>query len=251
MTTRQSNAWIFVSHSNRDLAAVRRIRNAVEDRGANPILFFLKQEVPDALLREFLAREIAARNFFILCQSDHATQSPFVQFELEQVQALSHVRRIDIDLELPWQAQAQLIDELLSDATAFASYAAADRDAAAPFLRFIAEQDFAVFDPARDLRPGEAWTQAIERAITEAARAGYLIQFISQRALQSKFVTGEFDYFLQAVGGAASGRRPVIVALDPLASLRLPPQMMHYQIIDSTVMPFADACVRIRHALRL
>ncbi len=41
MSRRVSDAWIFVSHSNKDLEAVRRIRNEVENRGANPILFFL------------------------------------------------------------------------------------------------------------------------------------------------------------------------------------------------------------------
>ena len=35
-------AWIFVSHSHRDLEKVREIRNELERRGCNPLLFFLK-----------------------------------------------------------------------------------------------------------------------------------------------------------------------------------------------------------------
>jgi hypothetical protein len=38
----KSGAWIFVSHSHRDLEKVREIRNELERRGHNPLLFFLK-----------------------------------------------------------------------------------------------------------------------------------------------------------------------------------------------------------------
>ena len=251
MSTKQSDAWIFVSHSNRDLTAVRRIRNAVEAKGAQPILFFLKQDVPDDLLRAFLKREIAARNFFILCQSEHAAISPFVRFEVEEVQALPHVKRIDIDLDLPWEQQAQLIENLLSDATAFVSYAASDRDAAEPFLQFFAQQDFAVFDPAQDLRPGEPFQHAIQRAIADAARSGYLIQFITAKALHSQWLAAEFDYFLRASGGPASGRHPVIIALEPVSTLTIPPQMGRFHIIDATAQPFAQTYDQIKRALGL
>jgi len=36
-------AWIFVSHSHRDLEKVRRIRNELERLGHNPLLFFRKR----------------------------------------------------------------------------------------------------------------------------------------------------------------------------------------------------------------
>lgn len=35
-------AWIFVSHSHHDLEKVRQIRNYLESRGHNPLLFYLK-----------------------------------------------------------------------------------------------------------------------------------------------------------------------------------------------------------------
>ena len=53
-----SGAWIFVSRSHRDLENARRIRNELERRGHNPLLFFLKRlENDDARLPE-LARGI-------------------------------------------------------------------------------------------------------------------------------------------------------------------------------------------------
>ena len=38
----QQGAWIFVSHSHKDIEKVREIRNELERRGHNPLLFFLK-----------------------------------------------------------------------------------------------------------------------------------------------------------------------------------------------------------------
>jgi hypothetical protein len=45
-----SEPWIFLSHANADIVAVRRVRNKFEDQGAHPILFYLKQQVDDELL---------------------------------------------------------------------------------------------------------------------------------------------------------------------------------------------------------
>ena len=40
--TQISKAWIFVSHSTKDLDKVRAVRDAIENIGGEPILFFLK-----------------------------------------------------------------------------------------------------------------------------------------------------------------------------------------------------------------
>lgn len=34
--------WVFVSHSTKDFERVRLVRNALEDSGFRPILFYLK-----------------------------------------------------------------------------------------------------------------------------------------------------------------------------------------------------------------
>ena len=61
----QSGAWIFLSHSSKDIAKVREIRNELERHGHNPVLFFLKcmenTDADDRLLWELIEREIKAR----------------------------------------------------------------------------------------------------------------------------------------------------------------------------------------------
>ena len=249
MTAKVSDAWIFVSHSTRDLVAVRRIRNALEERNANPILFFLKQEVPNDLLRRFITGEIDARNFFLLCDSDNARHSDYVQFEVEHVGKKEYIRRVTVDLARPWEEQIEKIERLLSNATAFISYAHADRNRVQPFIDFLVSEDFAIFDPVKDNRLDELWIDPIRRAIDEAGRGGNFIQFLTQRSLQSRWVAAEFLTFLQLSGGVASGRAPVLVSLEPIQSLALPPQLAIHQIIDTTAMSFEQACDELKQAL--
>ncbi len=53
--TQKHGAWIFLSHSRRDLEKVRPIRNELERRGHNPLLFSLKcLKENDPLLPELI-----------------------------------------------------------------------------------------------------------------------------------------------------------------------------------------------------
>jgi len=250
MSTRRSDAWIFVSHSIKDLGAVRKIRNAIEERGANPILFFLKQQIPDEQLKAFLRSEIAARSFFVLCDSENARTSEFVKFEIECVNAQKHIAQTTIDLAINWEDQLTLIEKLLPAATIFVSYAHADRGVVQPYIDYLIKQDVALFDPASETLLGEAWQHSIQRAVADAACGGTLIQFVSQRSLQSKWVAAEFNFFVSAADSEKDGRKPILIALEPLQSLRLPPAMQAYSIIDATSRPFGDTCEQVRHILR-
>jgi len=82
-------AWIFLSHSNKDFEKVREIRNELEKRGHKPIMFYLKcLENDNAILPELLRREIAAREWFILCDSPNAQASRYVRDEVELIKSM-------------------------------------------------------------------------------------------------------------------------------------------------------------------
>ena len=82
-------AWVFLSHSNKDFEKVREIRNELERQGRKPLMFFLKcLESGDARLTELLKQEIAARHWFILCDSPNAQASKWVQEEVAMIQAM-------------------------------------------------------------------------------------------------------------------------------------------------------------------
>jgi hypothetical protein len=77
-----STAWIFVSHSNRDLSKVRLVRDALEKAGAERILFFLKCLSDHDEIDGLIEREIDARYFFRLCDSANAKKSAKQPYEL-------------------------------------------------------------------------------------------------------------------------------------------------------------------------
>ncbi len=80
----------FSSDSHRGLQKVRRIRNELERRGHNPLLFFLKcLEADDARLPELIRDEIKARTFFVLGNTRASRRSKWVRQEIELVQQVT------------------------------------------------------------------------------------------------------------------------------------------------------------------
>jgi TIR domain len=126
-----NGAWIFVSHSHKDLTEVRRVRNALEDMGHNPLLFFLKSlENDDSELDDLICREIESRNFFLLCDSENARAARYVQMEVEIIKSLADKVYRTISLGGDWPEQLRSIRELSRQATVFISYARVDSQVA-------------------------------------------------------------------------------------------------------------------------
>ena len=81
---------MFVSPSHGDLEKVRRIRNELERRGHNPLLFFLKcLEADDARRPELIRDEINARTFYVLCNTRASRRPKWVKQEIELVKQVT------------------------------------------------------------------------------------------------------------------------------------------------------------------
>ena len=93
-----SNAWVFVSHSNKDFAKIIQVRNKLESLNYKPLLFFLKCLEKDTEIFELIKREIKARDRFILCDSPNSRSSKWVQKEIEYIKSLNRPYEI-IDLD--------------------------------------------------------------------------------------------------------------------------------------------------------
>lgn len=89
--------WVFVSHSTKDFERVRLVRNALEDSGFRPILFYLKCLENETEVNDLMKREINARKRFILCDSPNAQASKFVQSEVDYIQSKNRMYEV-IDL---------------------------------------------------------------------------------------------------------------------------------------------------------
>lgn len=144
--------WVFVSHSTKDFEKVRLVRNALEDEGFRPILFYLKSVKDEEEINSLLKREIDARRRFILCDSPNAQSSKFVQSEVDYIRSqkrmyevidLSH---IDIEKDSVKDDIMKLIKPFLKRTKVFLSFAKDSRALAYEVKKRLVEAGFVVRD---------------------------------------------------------------------------------------------------------
>lgn len=221
-----SSAWIFVSHSVKDLLRVREIRNELETRNANPILFFLKAVSEDDELDQLIKREIEARNFFLLCDSPNSRASPWVRREVEFVKSLGRRKRIriaSVDLEAPADEQRVAIDGLLREATIHVAFAEADRERVRPYLDWLAFGDYSVF-AFEDFDPGRDWGTGITDRLVNST---FAVLFLSEASGHSRYLAEEVRML------RSLSKRIIPIALDPPPFPRVFQALfMDYQVVD-------------------
>lgn len=79
--------WVFLSHSNEDYDKVKLVRDLLEQESFRPIMFFLKCLHDHDEIDGLIKREIDARKRFVLCDSDNARKSAWVQHEVEYIKS--------------------------------------------------------------------------------------------------------------------------------------------------------------------
>ncbi len=267
-STSKTGAWIFVSYSNKDIEKVRNIRNLLERRGDNPVLFFLKcmenTEADDRLLWDLIEREIKARTFFLLCDSPNAQNSTAVQREKDLAESMLREGKVIIPIDLEKvnltndelltdfdtiqlnvavnmsdeQIELQKVIQLAKRATVFLSYSHSDHVLATRIGDTLRNNDYGVWTNA-ELRPGENWAGAIGAAIDEAVQHGFVLLLLTKASLDSQFCRHEtFHAFERA---AASGRSNVVpVIADQFDRFSLPRELQSIQWFDLTTGPFEE-----------
>ena len=93
--------WVFLSHSNKDYEKVKEVRNILEHNSFRPIMFFLKCLADDDEIDALIKREIDSRERFILCNSENARNSQWVQKEIQYIKSRQRIiQTIDIDADI-------------------------------------------------------------------------------------------------------------------------------------------------------
>jgi hypothetical protein len=243
-----SDAWISVSHSHLDLEAVRRIRDEFERLHAIPLLFFLLALNEDDEIDDLIKREITARNFFLLCDSPNARASNWVQKERAFVHSLKGRKINELDLSWPWADQRRVIHEALGEATSFLSYSSRDQARVQPYIDLLVKNDFAVFDYRQELRAGGQWQPLIETAIKKSLN-GYFILFLTRNWMESRWALAEFGLHRE-LASQAKDARSLVIALDPLATVR-PPFIADQQFLDFSRGSAAEHEEELLRALHL
>jgi hypothetical protein len=214
-------AWIFLSHSHDDWKTVREVRNVLEGKGHKPLMFFLKCLDDDSELHELIRREIEARTWFLLCESEHAKKSRWVQEEVALIKSMPDKYFEHVILSEPLEKQIDRIDALCRRITVYLSYARADSLGHASLLsNELLKHDYYLREPEFFATPDQAWQDAITGAVDDALLHGFVLILLTPNSAKKEFVRYEVEY---AVTKSASMRRsgsvvPVVFG-DPRATI--------------------------------
>jgi len=224
-------AWVFVSHSHKDIKMVRQVRNELERHGHKPLMFYLKcLEDDSAQLPQLLRKEIEARTWFVLCDSPNSRASRWVQEEKEIVKALPDKVYTEVDISTDLETTKKKVFDLAKRATIFLSYALKDRHIAEQLADYLRQAGFRVLLDFETICAGSDWYTQIRNIIDDAVAKGFVLALLSPASLRSEWVAHETRYALEKAQQSdksniipivISDRSEVISAMtDSLKSLR-------------------------------
>lgn len=230
-----NGAWIFVSHSSKDIAKVRIVRNFLERKGHNPLLFYLKCMDEDSTgLPDLIRREIGVRKWFVLCDSQSARASKWVQEELQIIKSFTDKVYVSVNLEGTKAAAFATLDEISVRATIYPSYSTFDRELVEPILAVLRLNDFRVLG-YEAIQAGAEVQSEIARSMDEAIRDGFVLLFLSPASLKSRWVESEHLYALEHFYRAGKWNLiPIILYDAPAVIDAMPPYLRYIRYLDMT-----------------
>jgi len=193
------SVWIFISHSNKDLNQVRKIRDEFESKGLNPLLFFLKCLDDESEVDNLIKREIEARNWFVLCDSPNAQKSRWVQTEIEHIKNLPDKVYEVIDVTSKWNEQKFIIERLCKRVTVYLAYSIKDEYTARLIRDSLIKNEFRVIDPSSLNLKYNDNAGILGSYIAEAALNGYVLILLSPESVKSEWWWYEVKYALANV----------------------------------------------------
>ena len=190
-STFDNDVWVFLSHSNKDYESVRLLRNMLEEEGYRPIMFFLLSLSDDDEIDSLIKREIDSRKLFILCDSENARNSAWVQKEVEYIK---HSRRYyqTIRLDEPMESIKEQILRFRRDSTIYLFYSKESRTLF-PIIRKALQKDMGckVYDWHDEFN-----RLGIKEAIDMALKNGYVFFLMPEGEPLTEFSMEDVRYAL-------------------------------------------------------
>lgn len=190
-------SWVFLSHSNDDYEKVALLRDMLEEQKKRPIMFYLKCLENPAYRKELevlLKREIDAREQFILCDSDNARKSDWVQEEVRYIKSKGRkYQTIDIDADP--ESIRNAVNDFVNRDKVFISYSSSDSSWAHALGVALEKRGYSTFMYMNDLESG-SFARHITGAIDESDRCGYQICLLSRAYCRSKWCLAELNHII-------------------------------------------------------
>lgn len=178
--------WIFLSHSNKDFAKVRLIRNYLEERSCRPLMFYLKCLSNDDEIDDLIKREIDCRTRFIICDSENSQASKWVQSEVKYIKSQQRSYET-IDLNRSEEEIKAQLDELVKSTQIFLSYSKSDYELVNAVYSHICKYDIRCFFDAESLTSDGNYQKLLNHALSLAKDFGFITFFASQYSLISPY----------------------------------------------------------------
>lgn len=183
--------WIFLSHSNKDFAKVRLIRNYLEERSCRPLMFYLKCLSNDEEIDDLIKREIDCRTRFIICDSENSQASKWVQSEVKYIKSQQRSYET-IDLSKSEEDIKTQLDRLVRSTQIFLSYSHNDSNLVNVVYSHICKYDIRCFLDAKELISGN-FQEQVDSAIHLAKEFGFIVFFASKHSLSSSYCMNEIQ----------------------------------------------------------
>lgn len=220
MVNEDKEIWIFLSHSNKDFAKVRLIRNYLEERSCRPLMFYLKCLSNDDEIDDLIKREIDCRTRFIICDSENSQASKWVQSEVKYIKSQQRSYET-IDLSKSEEEIKIQLDKLVKNTQIFLSYSQNDYELVNAVYSHICKYDIRCFFNENNINTNtikvENWllsdslTDGITNAIDLATEFGFVVLFASEFSLNSKWVLAELSHAVER------GAQLLILLMDKFA----------------------------------
>ena len=142
--TSNNKIWVFLSHSNKDYEKVRQVRNMLEEQSLRPLMFFLHCLNDDDEIDSLIKREIDCRTRFILCDSENARTSKWVQKEVEYIKSQNRICET-IDLSKSMDEIMATLQDFINKTRIFISYNREEYALAEMVYNRLSLYDFSVY----------------------------------------------------------------------------------------------------------
>ena len=186
MSMRDNEIWVFLSHSNKDYEKVRQVRNMLEEQSLRPLMFFLHCLNDDDEIDSLIKREIDCRTRFILCDSENARKSHWVQKEVEYIKSQNRICET-IDLSKNMDEIMSTLQDFINKTRLFISYNREEYELAEKVYNRLSRLDFAVYiDRAWDFNSTyhQNYKDALDYLENSVVKAnGFVIAIMNERVL--------------------------------------------------------------------
>lgn len=192
-------SWVFLSHSNLDYERVTFVRNVLERNNKRPIMFFLKCLEKENELNDLLKREIDARDQFILCDSENARRSKWVQDEVRYIKSKGRVYQT-INLDDSDETIEKEVTNFVNRSKVFISYSRRDVSLVNPVLELLRQYGYNGWVDLNGIESGGSFRRIINKALDESGRSGYQLILLSRSFMNSSWCLNEASYFISKYG---------------------------------------------------